>query len=106
MDLLVRQKSAAENVDQEVEAETQDHMDHTYEKAMAALALRTISFDLAPHHNKLRKLLPVLLLLRITLSRPLPHTNPFVHALNDSVCSSLTQLYWYHVERACTRPPF
>jgi hypothetical protein len=30
MDLLVRHKSAAENVDQTVEAETQDHMDHTY----------------------------------------------------------------------------
>ena len=29
IDLLVRHKSAARNVDQTVEAETQDHMDHT-----------------------------------------------------------------------------
>jgi len=47
-DLLVRQKSAAENVDQEVEAETQDHMDHTYVKAMAALALAPFHLTLHP----------------------------------------------------------
>ena len=42
MDLLVRHKAANENVDQTVEAETQDHMDHTYGScACAARALLT-----------------------------------------------------------------
>jgi hypothetical protein len=45
MDLLVRHKAANENADQTVEAETQDHMDHTYGScACAARALLMRAF--------------------------------------------------------------
>ena len=44
MDLLVRHRSAERNVDQVVEAETQDHMDHTFTGIMFDVKAHDLPF--------------------------------------------------------------